>query len=75
MRAVKFSKGIVVLCIAVTTLYTMAVLLLCLMQEKLPPMELTTGVFAMYSIELGALAAIKVKEDGDGPSGRHTKED
>ena len=71
-RAVsRYSKGIVLLCVAVTTLYTAAVMVLAYMTLQFPPPELTAGVFAMYSIEFGALAVIKVKdreqeEDDDG---------
>ena len=68
-RAVnRYSKGIVLLCITMTTLYTVAVLVLCVMEEQMPPAELTVGVFAMYTVEFGSLAAIKIndKEDDDG---------
>ena len=67
----RYSKGIVLICILMTTLYTVSVLLMCWSFETLPPAELTVGVFGMYSVEFGALAAIKVKdnckenEDGD----------
>ena len=75
-RAVnRYSKGIVLLCVLVTTLYTLAVMVLAYRMEAFPPPELTAGVFGMYSVEFGALAVIKVKdretkgedEDGDVP--------
>lgn len=59
----RYSKGIVLLCILMTTLYTLDVLLMCWSFETLPPTELTVGVFGMYSVEFGALAAIKVKDN------------
>lgn len=67
----KFSKWIVLLCIVMTTAYTVAVMCIAFATETFPPSELTVGVFAMYSIEFGSLAAIKrkelhVKEDEDG---------
>ena len=62
MIAMRFSKGIVLLCITATTAYTVAVLVLCFASMTLPPAELTVGVFGMYSVEFGAMAAIKRKE-------------
>lgn len=58
----KFSKWVVLLCIAMTTAYTAAVMSIAFGIEAFPPPELTAGVFGMYSIEFGAMAAIKRKE-------------
>ena len=58
----RFSKGIVLLCIAMTTAYTVAVMCIAFANMEFPPPELTGGVFAMYSIEFGSMAAIKRKE-------------
>lgn len=61
-RAVsRYSKGIVLLCIAVTVLYTMAVLLLSLLERPVPD-SLTYCLFGMYGVELASCAAITVKK-------------
>jgi len=62
----RFSKAIVLLCIAMTTAYTAAVMCIAFTNMEFPPPELTGGVFAMYSVEFGAMAAIKRKELGAG---------
>lgn len=58
----RYSKAVVALCIAITLAYTVAVLFLCLVNGELPPDSLTVAFFAMYSVELGACAVIKVNE-------------
>ena len=58
----KYSKVIVLLCIAITTAYTLAALAISWHAGKLPPDSLTVAVFAMYSIEFGSMAAIKITD-------------
>lgn len=57
----RYSKGIVLLCIAVTVAYTLAVLFLSLLERPVPD-SLTYCLFGMYGVELASCAAITVKK-------------
>lgn len=72
----RYSKVVVAGCILATIAYTVAVLFLCLAGGQLPPDSLTAAFFAMYGLELGACAAIKVNEDrrGEHEQGRDPEE-
>jgi len=57
----KFSKIIVISCIATILLFTAVVLLLCA-NDKSVPDSLIYSFFGVFGIELAALAGIKIKE-------------
>lgn len=73
----KFSKWVVLLCIAMTTGYTVFNLWLCMEIGEQPSDVLTASIFAMYSIEFGSMAFIKHGESKyEMPvEGEHVKEE
>lgn len=70
----RYSKLVVAACIAATLAYTAAVLFLCLASGQVPPDSLTAAFFAMYGLELGACAAIKVSDNQKEKRGEHERD-
>jgi len=64
----KFSKRIVMLSIMTILLYT-AVVLYFNWHGKFVPDSLTYSFFAAFSVELSALAGIRIKENYEGKEG------